>query len=157
MREAKKVFESDTVYQDVNFIHTHFSTLSKTIEMLESCGALLHDSLENINRVTCSLNSTPGEIGEKIKRKVKMVLDSNPGLKKVQLISQYLCGVRVSLPEECSESVMPVYKYCPITSVDVERSFSAYKLILTDNRHNLSPENIERLAIAYCDASFCRE
>ena len=33
VREAKKVFESDTVYQDVNFIDTHFSTLSKTIEM----------------------------------------------------------------------------------------------------------------------------
>ena len=47
VREAKKVFESDTVYQDVNLIHAHFSTLSKTIEMLESFGALLHDSLEN--------------------------------------------------------------------------------------------------------------
>ena len=51
-REAKKVFENVSVYQDVNFIHVHFSTLSKTIAMLESCGALLHDSLENINRVT---------------------------------------------------------------------------------------------------------
>ena len=151
------MFESDNVYQDVNLIHAHFSTLSKTIEMLESCGALLHGSLENINRVTSSLNSTPGEIGENIKRKVEMVLNSNPGLNKIQSISQYLCGVRVSLPEKCSESLVPVYKYCPITSVDVERSFSAYKLILTYNRHNLSPENIERLAVEYCDASFCRE
>ena len=113
--------------------------------------------LKTFNRVTSSLNSTPGEIGEKIKRKVEMVLDSNLGLKKIQSISKYLCGVRVSLPEECSESLVPVYKYCPITSVDVEKYFSAYKLILTDNRHNLSPENIERLAVAYCDASFCRE
>ena len=121
--KLKKVFESDTVYQDVNFIHAHFSTLLKTTEMLESCGALLHDSLENINRVTSSLNFTPGEIGGKIKRKVKMVLDSNPELKKIQSISQYLCGVRVSLPEGCSESLVPVYKYCPITSVDVEKFF----------------------------------
>ncbi|PSN44838.1 hypothetical protein C0J52_16207 [Blattella germanica] len=89
-----KVFESDTIYQEVNFIPTHFSNLSKTFEILESCGALLHDSLEIINRVTCSLNSTIGEIEEKIRRKVKMVLDSNPGLKKVQLICQYLYGVR---------------------------------------------------------------
>jgi hypothetical protein len=39
------VFGSDTVYQDVNFIHAHFSTVSKAIESLEY-GALLHDSLE---------------------------------------------------------------------------------------------------------------
>ncbi|XP_023703793.1 zinc finger protein 271-like [Cryptotermes secundus] len=58
---------------------------------------------------------------------------------------------------ECSEPSAPVYKYCPITFVDVERSFSAYKLILTDSRCSLSPENTERLPVAYCDATFCSE
>ena len=157
VREAKVVFGSDTVYQDVNFIHAHFSTVSKAIESLESCGALLHDSLQLVQKATCSLNSAPGEIGEKIKFKLEKVLKSNPGLKKIQSISQYLSGIRVSLPDECSEPSAPVYKYCPITSVDVERSFSAYKLILTDNRRSLSPENTERLLVAYCDATFCSE
>lgn len=35
--------------------------------------------------------------------------------------------------------------YAPLTSVDVERSFSLYKTILTDRRHRLSCEKIEQL------------
>ncbi len=34
-------------------------------------------------------------------------------------------------------------KYAPLTSVDVERSFSVYKRILTDRRQNLTETNIE--------------
>ena len=32
-------------------------------------------------------------------------------------------------------------EYCPITSVDVERSFSTYNRLLTDLSHNLSLSN----------------
>ncbi|PNF20028.1 hypothetical protein B7P43_G05946 [Cryptotermes secundus] len=157
VREAKVVFGYDTVSQDVNFIHAHFSTVSKAIESLESCGALLHDSLEVVQKVTCSMNSAPGEIEETIKCKLEIELNSNPGLKEIQSVSQYLSEISVSLPNECSELSAPVYKYCSITSVGVERSFSAYKLILTDNNGSLSPENIERLRVACCDATFCSE
>jgi hypothetical protein len=73
------------------------------------------------------------------------------------MTGQYLSEIRVYLPDECSEPLATVYKYCPIMSVDVEKSFSAYKLILKDNRRSLSPENIERLLVAYCDATFCSE
>jgi hypothetical protein len=99
-----KSYRSDTVYQDVNFIHAHFSTVSKAIESLESCGALLHDSLELVQKATWSLNSAPGEIGEKIKCKLEMALNSNPGLKKIQLwdvvftaTPTYCCNKRLSL------------------------------------------------------------
>jgi hypothetical protein len=57
--------------------------LSKAIESLESCGALLHDSLELVQKAACSLNSAPGEIGEKIKHKLETILNSNPGLKEI--------------------------------------------------------------------------
>jgi hypothetical protein len=68
-----------------------------------------------------------------------------------------LSGIGVSLPDECSKPSAAVYKYCPITSVDVERLFTAYELILMENGHSLSPENIERLLVAHCDATFCSE
>ena len=119
VRDAKVVFETATVYQDVNFIHVHFSKLPKAIESLESSGTPLHESLDLVEKAASSLNSAPGEIGEKIKCKLEKVLNSNPGLKKIKLISQYLSGTRVSLPDVCSETLVPVYKYCPITSVDV--------------------------------------
>ena len=44
---------------------------------------------------------------------------------------------------------MSAFKYCRITTVDVERSFSAYKLFLTDKRHKRSPEHMEKLILQY--------
>ena len=39
------------------------------------------------------------------------------------------------------------YQFAPITTVDVELSFSTYKRILDDRRHNLLDINIETLII----------
>ena len=39
------------------------------------------------------------------------------------------------------------FRYAPITSVDVERSFSAYKHILTNHRHNLTEVNMEYIIV----------
>ena len=41
------------------------------------------------------------------------------------------------------------YSYVPLTTVDVERSFSAYRYILDDRRQNLKIVNIERLLALY--------
>ena len=41
-------------------------------------------------------------------------------------------------------------KYAPITSVDVERSFSIYKYMYSDRRHKFLMENFENNLIVYC-------
>ena len=46
--------------------------------------------------------------------------------------------------------------YAPYVSVDVERSFSMYRDILTDKRTNLSDDNIEKYNIVYYN-SFLNE
>jgi hypothetical protein len=40
-------------------------------------------------------------------------------------------------------------KFAPLTSVDVERSFSIYKYLLNDRRQNLTKENIEMYNVIY--------
>jgi len=42
--------------------------------------------------------------------------------------------------------------YAPLTSVDVERSFSRLKNILTDDRHKLTPDNMEKLIVIQYNA-----
>jgi hypothetical protein len=42
-----------------------------------------------------------------------------------------------------SPKMLSSLRYVPITSVDVEQSFSAYKHILTNRRHNLTEVNME--------------
>jgi hypothetical protein len=41
-------------------------------------------------------------------------------------------------------------KYTPVTSCDTERSFSAYKHILSHKRQSMTPENTEKILILYC-------
>lgn len=43
------------------------------------------------------------------------------------------------------------FKYAPITSVDVERSFSAFKTILSNNRRAFEFENLRKHLIIQCN------
>ena len=71
------------------------------------------------------------------------VLEKNPGYDSLNDVHKCLNGEDVNLPEEIYSS-LSVFKYCPVTSVDVVRSFSACKLFLTDKR---SPEHMEKLIV----------
>ena len=48
-----------------------------------------------------------------------------------------------------------IYIWLPVSGVDVERSFSAYKSILSDRRHSLSEESIAMLNFLYFNANTC--
>jgi hypothetical protein len=47
-----------------------------------------------------------------------------------------------------------VFKYCPITSCDVERSFSVLKNVLTERRTNFTVENLENYLVCYANAQY---
>ena len=46
-------------------------------------------------------------------------------------------------PEEIAQ-----LKYCPLTSVNVECSFSTYKHILNDKRQSFKGSNLEKVAVS---------
>lgn len=54
--------------------------------------------------------------------------------------------------EELTSDDIVFFKYSPITSVDVERSFSTYKSLLTDNRRNFKFENLAKHLIIQCNS-----
>ena len=98
-----------------------------------------------------------GPRGEKFLDKLKSVLENNPALKIIQVISNALEGkllvndlndlLIVNFETKEIESL----KFCPLVSCDVERSFSQYKSILRDNRKRFTPENLEKYLICYCN------
>lgn len=47
-------------------------------------------------------------------------------------------------PEELTENDLTYYKYAPIISTDVERSFFRYKNILTDNRRAIPRQKYKK-------------
>lgn len=54
------------------------------------------------------------------------------------------------LPSNFTPTMAADMKYAQITSVDVERSFSKYKLLLTKKRTNMSPEHMEQYIVIHC-------
>lgn len=56
-----------------------------------------------------------------------------------------------SLDVELSLSDIVNMQYCPITPVEVERSFSQYKTILRQNRQSFEFENLKMHVIINCN------
>jgi hypothetical protein len=65
-------------------------------------------------------------------------------------VCQVLKRENVDSPENIAPEKIPFLKYAPVTSRDAERAFSAYKHILSDKRQLMTPENMEKILIAYC-------
>jgi hypothetical protein len=91
-----------------------------------------------------------GQIGEVLRAKMKYVLKNNPDFETISKIGRVLNGVNV--PNfSLSPNLIAHYKYAPLTSCDVERSFSRYKSILTDYRTSFVPDNVEKHLICLCE------
>lgn len=79
----------------------------------------------------------------------------NNGFKVLKNISAILDGEnttsRDGIPEDLTLNDMVHFKYAPVTSVDVERSFSSYKNILSDRRRSFLFENLKNHLIVQCN------
>ena len=56
--------------------------------------------------------------------------------------------------ENLTTSEMAYLKFCPLTFCEVERTFSIYKTILSDNRASFTNENLEKYIIINCNAKY---
>lgn len=74
------------------------------------------------------------------------ICNKNEGLTTLSKICHVLDGGELNNNDEFINKLTPeeisAYKYAPTTSCDVERSFSAYKRVLEDNRRNFRFENL---------------
>jgi hypothetical protein len=69
-------------------------------------------------------------------------------------ISKVLAGESYDIScieEELTAGDLVCFKYAPVVSVDVERSFSRYKNVLSDNRRFLTFDNLHQLVVVYCN------
>ncbi|XP_069684135.1 uncharacterized protein [Periplaneta americana] len=67
-------------------------------------------------------------------------------------VAQVLEGVPVGEFDGVCVCDIPLFKYAHLTSCDVERSFSHYKSLFTDNRHAFVMENLEMTFVVHCNS-----
>ena len=153
VRKAQEVVGQPGLQADLAFLLSHLSFLPKYISMLETKGVSLADSLSLMSQVEAKLDSIPGSKGELLQDKFGAVFQRNPGLNILLKINRLINtdrGTDADLPLNFSTSDVANFKFCPTTSVDVERSFSMFKNILSDRRQSLTQENLSRILVSNC-------
>ncbi|KAL4149446.1 hypothetical protein QTP88_003396 [Uroleucon formosanum] len=115
----------------------NFSTLAISITQLETFGVPLIDSINIIQKIKAEIQKAPNKIGKIIYQKLTTTLNKNKGFKIISDISGILNGQGATneIPDDLTANDLAFFKYSPITSVDVERSFSIYKNWQTTEDH----------------------
>jgi len=136
------------------YLKSNFGFIPSEITQLETSGMLLSESIKCIKKIESLIQKAPNKIGQTIATKMENVILKNNGFKIVTNISEMLDGKSArgeDIPEDLTTDDMTYFKYAPITSVDVERSFSSYKNLLTDRRRHLLFDNIRHILIVQCN------
>ena len=125
----------------------NIAQLASDIMALESTKLPMEQSLERFMDVGRRIEILPDALGVKIGAKWISILTRNPGLKEIQAIRDNLAGQTTQLDPDrpLSPDEIVSFKYAPVTSCDVERSFSLYKSTLSDRRRNLTFENLRMI------------
>uniref|UniRef100_A0A915NC63 Uncharacterized protein n=1 Tax=Meloidogyne javanica TaxID=6303 RepID=A0A915NC63_MELJA len=134
---------------EVNILYTklfiYIKELPQSIVRLEKQGLSIHEALEVFANVRNQLDSAIGDKSARIREKFSFILSNNPGIEIFSQICLILSGQNTLC--DISPTLLPYYKFAPLTSTDVERSFSIYKTTLAENRMSFSPKNLEKWLI----------
>ena len=148
--ESLLAFNSDKVLLSVSYIASHFSWLPNSIKKLETSGMVLQEAVKIMEDAVQKVSVVPGEVGSVVSTKMQSVLNKNPGYPTLVTLSRLFNGENVEPPKSIIPSRIPLYKYAPLTSCEVERSFSIYKNILSDRRLCMTAEHLEKYIIINC-------
>jgi hypothetical protein len=152
---AKYYLSKPNVRQDLVYIKANFESIPNAITKLEKKGLQLIDSIKIITDLCNSFNNLRGNTGLAIKNKWEQVLVKNPGYKSMLVIAKILNGDNADISDievDLTVEEISLFKYAPITSCDVERSFSQYKTLLRSNRLSFTEENFKMTLITHCNA-----
>ncbi|XP_025423338.1 uncharacterized protein LOC112692763 [Sipha flava] len=154
VKEAQQLIQDPNMEAKLVYIHSNFGFIPEYITKLETQYISLSEALSAVKYVQNKLNDCEGEIGFVVFQKFNNVLEKNCGFKTILNISKILSGQESSmegLPDDLTGDDITYFKYAPITSTDVERSFSRYKTLLVDNRRSFNFKNIKKSLVVQCN------
>lgn len=149
--KAKRLMASPTIQSHLACIEASFSTLPECIVRLETSHLSLAQQLDVIEKLKDGLANNGSEICDAVAARLDFVLNKNPGYKRMTNICNIIQGTSED-SDEFSPHQLAAFKFAPMASVDVERSFSTYKQLYRDNRHNFSFENLKCHLIIHCNS-----
>ncbi|KAJ4428966.1 hypothetical protein ANN_25962 [Periplaneta americana] len=146
---AKTVTCDISVKNDLAHIQHTFSCIIKTLKSLQNRHLSLSESFEIINSTVEQLNRGRGKVADAVRAKVDTVLSKTLDMKNYKKVVAVMSGestVKINL--DLSPADIVKLNYVPVTSCDVERSFSQYKSILRDNRRRFTFQHLKEMFAA---------
>ena len=137
--------KKQSVKNDLSFIAAHSGSFPSTIKKVETGSIPLTESTLLFETSLDELGKAPGPVGDRIRTKCEMVLSRNPDYNRVRELASILRGNSPARtkgefgPSEVASS--------PITSTEVERTFSMLKATLGERRQNFTFENLRMIMI----------
>jgi hypothetical protein len=149
IRNAKKVMDNPSLQTDLAYVAANFSYIPILIKKLEKRDIELADILTEFESTTTTLSQCRGPLGKAVKDKISFHKGKNDGLNLLLKISKVIQGGQVdnSFIKHYTPDQIASYKFAPVTSCDVERSFSIYKNIFRDNRHQYKFDNLKKVVM----------
>ncbi|ODM94768.1 hypothetical protein Ocin01_11913 [Orchesella cincta] len=135
IKNAQNLLGMKSLQQELACLSANFTFIAQTITSLEDRKLTLMDSLAAIDSVKKRIDVKNSDVHKTVMAKLDSVLQKNPDFHKLCEISNSRCPG--------SNEVLPT------TSVEVERSFSMQKAILTDRRHSFLMENLEKVVVCH--------
>lgn len=148
--DMQQHFQRDQNQQDLTEIHNNYSIIAEAIQKLETQGLPLNKSCKIVRRTIRHLLLNVN-IRQDVRLKAAHVIQDNTDFFEI-LTTANQCLQKndyrpQNLPYRWTEQDVRRMKYAPITSVDVERSFSQYKSILRSNRQSFLEKNLFKYVI----------
>ena len=109
------------------------------------------EALNVYEEAISKVSSAPEEKGESVKKKCDKVTASNIGLATFKKIRNILEGRNEEHFPMMNPADISSFKYAPVTSTEVERSFSMLKHLLSDRRLSFTEQNVKKMIVASCN------
>ncbi|KAL4090614.1 hypothetical protein QTP88_025413 [Uroleucon formosanum] len=127
---VKELIKDQSLHSNLVYITTNFQIYTTCNYTIRKRGETLAKSIGIVLEAKQKLKETNGEVVKLILEKCNRVFKKNNGWADFQKVNNIHNGTAVNVNVEQYDSDDLVYMiYAPITSVDVERSFSIIKLI----------------------------
>jgi hypothetical protein len=154
IKNAQNLLNDKSIRSQLIFIESNYGFLAESIKKLESSGLSLASQIEIVSDAIDAVNNVKGDTANSIKTKLDSVVNKNVGFEMMKNISMSLSEHSSINHTIYTVKELLAFKYAPITSVNVERSFSMFKSVFRSNRQSFLFENISEMLIIYCNKAF---
>ena len=152
--QAKELLMDPALKNELVFIKANFEGIVEAIVRLEDSKDRAVDQWTTF----CSIVETVSR-HDFLEQKVLAVMNRNTGL---SLIHPALAVLSPGLPcfaikkdtsyfDQLPPDAAASLRFAPLTSVDVERSFSRYKSVLRSNRQSFTKDNLRKYIFVHCN------